>query len=83
MKPIEKDRKTLSGSSKLVPIHWDTNLRTLKLPNPQIQERLDKLIKTWEAFKLDLSNFDEIRVNGYMFEHVPDHLTKGSIIKIE
>ena len=80
---IEKDRKTLSGSSKTVPIHWDTNLRTLKLPNSQIQERLDTLIKTWEDFKSDLSNFDEIRVNRYMFEHVPELLTNGSIIKME
>ena len=83
LKLIEKDRKTLGDCTRPTPIHWDTNLRTLKLPTPQLQERLDKLIITWEEFKLDLSNFNEIRVNRYMFEHVPEHLTKEFITKID
>ena len=66
--------KSLNEKTKPLSILWDTDLRELKLPNSQLQERLDKLLRDWEDFKFDILNFKDIRVNRYMFDQIPENL---------
>ena len=81
LKLFEKDMKSLNEKTKPLSILWDTDLRELKLPNSQLQERLDKLLRDWEDFKSDILNFKDIRVNRYMFDQIPENL--GKPIKVE
>ena len=48
--------KSLNEKTKPLSILWDTDLRELTLPNSQLQERLDKLLREWKDFKFDISN---------------------------
>lgn len=57
LKLFENIMKKLNEKSKHLSIHWDTNLRELKLPISQRKEQLNKLLMDWDDLKVDLLKF--------------------------
>lgn len=79
---FDKDIKELKDATKHVSAHWDTSIRNLKFLPAQIQVLLDKLRVDWEEFKSDFVNFENIRVNRYIFEHIFKRFEKAIEIEL-